>query len=809
MTVEPRATYRVQLRREFDFEAAAAIVPYLAELGITHLYCSPYMEAARGSAHGYDVVDPTRVSAELGGDHALKRLSEVLSQHDMAQLLDIVPNHMCVTDSRDIWWWDVLLNGRESQYAVFFDIDWDAPGLDGRVLLPVLGDVLDAVLARGELRLVPPDSERESPDGAPLFAYYEQRFPMSGASGEGVGARVTRDLLARQHYVLEYWRTGLPRVNYRRFFDIASLAAVRSERDAVHRATHQRTLELVASGVVDGLRIDHIDGLRDPGAYANRLRADAPGRWLLAEKILGGDERLPRSWPLDGTTGYDAAARLTALHVDPAARAAMEAMYADFTGDTRSFAEHAREGRLLALDSLLSAELDRLARTAWTAGVRDARPELRQLIAAMPVYRVYPHEWEPLRGDDAVAFEEALSVASPHCRVATLRAIASLMRADGPSTAARVDVRARSQQLSAAATAKGVEDTAFYRHVPLVALNEVGADPTRFGIGTEAFHLACHEAAEAWPRTLVATATHDTKRGEDARLRVAMLSEMPAAWAAAVNRWHRFAIRYRGRRAPSAIAAYLFFQTMIAAHPINVERCSAYMCKAAREAKLETSWLDPDAEYEAQLDAFVRGMLGDRDFVADVDAFVRTMTPAWQVASLSQTLLKCIIPGVADIYQGCELWDLNLVDPDNRRPVDYAQRRALLKELDDLDAGAIVRRMESGLPKMHVIRQALAVRARRPAAFGPGAGYLWRDAKGAKGEHAVVSMRSAPGSGPGVVAVAVRLAYRLGRDWQDTTLDVPSGDWDNVFTGEKVRGGRNSLASLMRVFPVALLERAS
>ncbi|MBV8528673.1 MAG: hypothetical protein JOZ75_10185 [Candidatus Dormibacteraeota bacterium] len=337
----------------------------------------------------------------------------------------------------------------------------------------------------------------------------------------------------------------------------------------------------------------------------------------------------------------------------------------------------------------------------------------------------------------------------------------------------------------------------------------MGADPSHFGIDTEVFHQACHDAAEDRPLSLVATATHDTKRGEDARLRVAMLSEMPDAWAEAVSRWHQIAMRHRGGRAPTPGAAYLFFQTMVAAHPISVDRCSEYMRKAVREAKQETSWLDPDAEYEEQMGAFVGEMLGDGEFIAEVDAFLRAMTPAWQIASLSQTLLKCVIPGVPDIYQGCELWDLSLVDPDNRRAVDYGRRAALLHGLDQLDAMAIMRRRDSGLPKLHVIREALALRARRPATFGPGSAYLWCDATGAKAEHAVISMRGAPGSGPGVVAVAVRLAHGLGADWQDTSVDLPPGEWLNVLTGEGVTGGTNRLAGLLDRFPVALLERVT
>ena len=806
MRVEPRATYRVQLGPDLDFDDAAAIVPYLAALGATHLYCSPYMESALGSRHGYDVVDPTRVRAELGGEPGLRRLDAALSQHGMGQLLDIVPNHLHVDDPHNARWWDVLRRGRDSEHASFFDIDWEAPGLEGRVLLPVLGDTLDAVLQRGELRIVPAGADAGLSVREPVLAYFEHRFPLAPDSATNFTAGVSRELLARQHYVLEHWRRGMTWINYRRFFDITSLAAVRSEREEVHLATHARALQLVASGVVDGVRVDHVDGLHDPGAYTSTLRSETGGAWVVVEKILGDEERIPGTWPVDGTTGYDVMARLTALHVDARGREPLQKLYVDFTGDDRPFAEHARDGRLVALQTLLSSELDRVARCAAAAGISNAHSELVQLLAAMPRYRLYARGWAPLCAADSAALESAVRRARPHCRPGTLTAILRVLRAEGEPSDARLEMRARFQQLSSAVTAKGVEDTAFYRHVPLVALNEVGNDPSCFGISTAAFHQACAVAADS-PRSLVATATHDTKHGEDARVRVAMLSEMSRAWADAVRRWHELAERHAGRRAPSRTAEYLFFQTMIAAHPISVERCSAYMRKAAREAKQETSWLDVDAEYEAELDAFVTAMLGDVDFVASVATFVRSMTPAWQVASLSQTLLKCFVPGVADVYQGSELWDLSLVDPDNRRAVDYARRRTLLAELDRSDAATSLVRSATGLPKLHVLRHALRVRAGRPGNFGPGSGYGWLDATGQKAAHAVVSMRSAPGSGPGVIAVTVRQAYTLDGRWGDTVVSLPVGEWRNVLTDERVNSGVNSLATLLRTFPVALLER--
>ena len=801
MRSAPLATYRVQLRREFDFADATAIVPYLAGLGVSHLYCSPYLQAARGSAHGYDVVDPTRISDELGGDAGLAALDAALALHRMGQLLDIVPNHMCISDPGNRWWWDVLEHGRASRFAPYFDIDWDAPGLDGRLLLPVLGDTLESVVARGELQVA------GGADGF-VLRYFDSVWPLAEGSAAAAGP-ADASLLGRQWYTLEHWRTGLPRVNYRRFFDVASLAALHAEIPSVHDATHRRVLQLVEAGTVEGLRVDHVDGLHDPTAYTERLRDEAPRAWRVLEKILAADEQLP-AWPVDGTTGYEFAARVAALMTDASARDAMTRIHQELTGDRRGFREHARSARLEVLDALLASDLDRLTRAAAAAGIADARTELAELLAGMPVYRLYPRQWAPLtdaehRHLDAAALS---ATESGRCRPQTLIAIIRVLTGRGDPSPAAIELRVRFQQVSAAATAKGIEDTAFYRYVRLVALNEVGADPDRFGLDAGAFHEACVRESTSTRRGLLATATHDTKRGEDARIRVAMLSEMPDAWRDAVLRWRRFAGRHRGALAPSPVAEYLFYQTMVAAHPIDAGRMTAYMQKAVREAKQETSWLDPDAAYEAELDAFVRGMLADAEFVADVDGLVAAMTPAWQVASLSQTLLKLTCPGVPDIYQGCELWDLSLVDPDNRRPVDHGLRRRLLAELDGMTPEQVMARSVEGLPKLHLIRCALGVRDRHAAAFAPYATHHPIAARGSHAAHAVAFSRQAPDAPPEVVVVALRLARSLGGDWGDTELDLPPGAWRSCLTGDSVDSGDAALSRLLARFPVALLERA-
>ena len=801
MRTAPRATYRVQLRREFDFDAARAIVPYLSDLGITHLYCSPYMQAAAGSPHGYDVVDPSRVSEELGGDAGLVRLDAELRLRGMGQLLDIVPNHMCVTDARNRIWWDVLRRGRDSEFAHFFDIDWEAPGLEGRVLLPVLGDELEAVLRRGELQVVRGDDRLE-------LRYHEHRFPLADQSlaDEGV---TTADLLDAQHYRLAFWRTGLRHINYRRFFDVSSLAGVRVEDPSVFATTHKRALELVRAGVVDGLRVDHIDGLREPDAYLRRLRDAVGEAWVVVEKILAMGEDLRESWPVEGTTGYDFGARVVTLLTDPDGLSELDACYREITGDQRDFAAHARRGRLDVVETLFAADLARMERTAAAAGIDAAAHELTELVVGMPVYRVYPGGWEQLSEPDRVSLDTAVAAAREcdQCDASKLEALAAVLRAGGDDSAAKRHLRLRFQQLSSATMAKGVEDTAFYRHVRLVALNEVGCDPTRVTSINE-FHEACAAVQSHHPRTMLATATHDTKRGEDARIRGAMLSEMPREWREAVLRI-RALVRRQGQWVPSPAAEYLLYQTLVAAFPITADRAAAYMLKAIREAKQETSWLDPDAAYEAKLDAFVRRVVEDAATQDEVRALVDAMTPAWQVASLSQVLLKLTAPGVPDIYQGCELWDLRLVDPDNRTPVDFDLRRRLLRELDDLSTAEILQRADEALPKLHLIRAGLHLRIRRAAAFAAESTYAPLLARGERAAHAVAYARGTANDPAAIVVLAVRLACRLHGDWGDTTLEVPDAVWRNVLTGAMLNGGTHPIADLVSGFPVMLLERAA
>ncbi len=796
----PRATYRVQMREEFDFDAAAATVPYLERLGISHLYCSPYMQAAPHSTHGYDIVDPTRISTELGGERGLASLDAALSSVRMGHLLDVVPNHMCIADPANRWWWDVLRTGSASPYAAMFDIDWEAPALGNRVLLPVLRDPLMDVLERGELIVV---------EGADDFEldYGGSRYPLALGTATTIGP-ATVALLGAQHYVLEHWLTAAALINYRRFFDVSSLAGLRVENPAVFSAVLGRALELVDNGVVDGLRVDHIDGLAAPATFAQRLRQEAPDAWILAEKILAMDEQLP-AWPLDGTTGYDFGAALTTMLVDPQGLSELITCYRDFSGDHLDFAEHTRVARRDVLGSLLRAELGRLTRAAVSARIATSDTELTELLSAMPVYRLYPQAGEPLGQADEAWLRMAADAAraAGRCDEARLSALVSaLSGADAASAPDTGAFRARFQQVAGAVMAKGVEDTAFYRYLPLVALNEVGTDPQRTTT-VDGFHAFCQLAAVEHPQSLLATATHDTKRGEDAQLRLLLLAEIPQEWSALVERLRAIAERHRHGRAPSPKAEYLLYQTFVAASPIDADRMWAYMRKASREGKEDTNWLEPDEAYEADLERFVRDMLVDPDVGSEISHIVAALTPHWQELSLSQTLMKVTAPGVPDIYQGCELWDLRLVDPDNRAPVDYALRHDLLRGIDAETAEDFMSGLAEGVPKLRLIATSLAVRARQAAAFGPGSGYVPLPAHGSRSAHAICFSRTRQDNEPATVTVAFRWPLLLGGAWHDTTLTLPAGSWRNAFTGQEMSGGEQPLADVLARVPVALLER--
>ncbi len=872
MSSRPRVTYRVQLTPEFGFERAAAIVPYLARLGVSHLYCSPYLQAAPGSTHGYDVVDPGRVNEELGGEGGHRALVRALAEHGLGQVLDIVPNHMAIGGRANRWWWDVLENGPSSRYASYFDVSWDPPEhkLQNTILVPVLGDHYGRVLEAGELRLA-----RQA--GRLLVRYFEHEFPVDPRSygmllGLGFGdlarrfselpvlvpedragaearqreveALVTRlgdgthearleariaevnadpdaldSLLDRQNYRLARWQVAGRELDYRRFFDVNTLAGIRVEDPAVFAETHRLVLEWVHAGELDGLRVDHPDGLRDPRDYFDRLRAAAPTAWMVGEKILQPGERLPAGWPIEGTTGYDFLNRVQGVFVDTGAEAALTDVYRGFAPEIGDYGELIHESKHLVMRELLASDLDRLA-ALFVRVCEDNRRFrdytrhelngcLRETIACLGVYRTYARPPDPgsLTEQDRTAIDSAVAAARarrPDLDPELFEFLGAILRLE-VAGGAEAELVARFQQTSGPVTAKGVEDTAFYIYNRLVALNEVGGDPSRFGVGLAEFHAACGEAANLWPEGMLTTSTHDTKRSEDVRCRLAVLSEVPSAWRDAVHRWSELNDRHRTGGAPDPNTEYLLYQTLVGAWPISAERVLAYMEKATREAKVHTSWIAPDAGYERALRTFTEGALGDPAFVADLAGFAEILVGPGRVNSLALKLVTLTAPGVPDLYQGSELWSLALVDPDNRRPVDYEERRRLLEEIDRLGpaaAAAGLARAAEGIPKLLVVRRALELRAERPELFAAGSAYRPLAVDGPRSGNALAFSR-----GGGAVTVVPRFPLTLASDWRDTKLELPAGDWTERLTGSRLEGGRVALGELLAGFPVALLAR--
>lgn len=661
---------------------AAELVHYLDALGVSHVYTSPAATAVPGSSHGYDVADPGSIDEAIGGESGHRELSDALVRHDMGRMVDIVPNHVAAHEANP-WWRDALRAGDTSEFAKFFDVDWEAGG----------GRIVD--------------------DPA--------------------------------------------RPNYRRFFDISGLVGLRVEDPEVFVRSHSLILEWLEAGDVDGLRIDHPDGLRHPSEYFARLRDASGGAWTVVEKILAADEELPAGWEVDGTTGYEFTRRATGLNVDPTNEPRLTEIYGELTGAETDWEAVSRQGRLDVLAGSLAGDLERLA--GWRAAeqkrpVGAVRSELVEQLSTSPVYRDYP----------------------PY---------------DAPDS----DLRAA--QLCAAVTAKGIEDTAFYRYTRLCALNEVGGDPGRFGVSLEEFHAA-NERAAARPLSLLATATHDTKWGEDVRARLCVLSEIPDEWGYVAARWMRDT--RLSKLEPTL--AYAFLQALVGAWPLPVDRALQYVAKAAREAKTVTSWVDPNEEYEAQVAKAVRDLLGDRAFQAELATFARPIVARGRVNSLATTLLKLTSPGVPDLYQGTEFWDDSLVDPDNRRPVDFAAReRALARMVRGTLEQALVG-LEHGLPKLWVTVKALAVRDARRECFGPGSNYEVLATSGALADRVVAFARSSD-----VITVAPRLGGGVAGHWRDTAVAVPSGRWRNAFTEESFSGGHLRVADLWCRLPVALLVR--
>jgi (1->4)-alpha-D-glucan 1-alpha-D-glucosylmutase len=786
----PVSTYRLQLRPGFGFTDAAKVAGYLADLGVSHVYLSPILQAAPGSTHGYDVVDHSRISADLGGEPAFRDMVASFRRHGLGVVADIVPNHMGipVPESLNRQLWSVLRDGTGSPYAHWFDVDWAAQ--EGRLLLPVLAGPLRDCL--GDITV-----DRTGGDG-PVLRYGDHVLPVH----PGTDGLPLPGLLAAQHYRLADWRAAATELNWRRFFDVTSLIAIRVEDEDVFRATHGLLLDLVAEGLIDGLRVDHPDGLAGPRGYLDRLAGATGGAWVVGEKILTRAEELPPDWRCAGTTGYDALGAVGGLFLDPAGAGPLTTAYTRFTDGTPRFADVAETAKRQVLRNSLAAEAYRLTRLlAHDPALRplsftDLHAVLVELLTAFPVYRAYVVPGEPPPASSAGIVAAAAASASHRLPPRLRSALAAVATAalGGAGDAASREFLVRFQQTCDPAMAKGVEDTAFYRWSRLAALNEVGGDPGRLGRGPEEFHAFAGRLARDWPATMTTLSTHDTKRQEDVRARLAVLAEEPGAWAAEVASWHDRAVALAGGHPPAPDTEYLLWQTLVGAWPIGYDRAAGFLVKAMREAKTRTSWADPDEAYEAAVRDFTAKLLGNPGVTAGITEFVAGIAPDARVNSLGMKLVQLTMPGVADVYQGCELAGLSLVDPDNRRPVDFARRRAMLTAQDggspaaDLDA-----------EKLLVTSRALRLRRDHPDWFS--AGYAPLRATGPAAQHAVAFAR-----GP-AVTVATRLPAGLRRrgGWAGTALDVPEGPWRDVLAGATHAGPRLLLSDLTERLPVALL----
>ena len=971
----PRATYRLQFNRDFTFADATVLIPYFAELGISHCYASPYLRARPGSSHGYDIIDHKSLNPEIGTLDEYERFVSVLHEHGMGQLLDVVPNHMGVGGSDNAWWLDVLENGQASLYAEFFDIDWEpvTEPLRGRLLLPFLGDHYGVVLENGELvltfdvvrgefsvfyyehrcpidpgtylRILGHRTDRLAlalgPDNPRLFEFeslvtaFEHLPPrdaarprevmerqrdkeigkqhlarlcesseeirnfvegnvkeFNGIPGKPSSFNLLHRLLEGQAYRLAFWRVASQETNYRRFFDINELAGLRMEVERVFQTTQRFTLDLIHRGAIDGLRVDHPDGLYDPRQYVEQLVKEAAswhpvghgtpalpenaqhplvGRspYLVLEKILAGYERLPEDWPVHGTTGYEFTNQVNGLLVYQGAEESMEALYTEFVGRRFNFDELLYQCKKLIMQKALSSELnvlaselnriaesDRHTRDLTLTGLRDA---LAEVVACFPVYRTYVSE-NRVSEEDWRYVDWAVARAkkrNPEVAVGIFDFIhdALLLELAAKRTAGyreRVCAFAmRFQQYSAPVMAKGMEDTAFYIYNRLVSLNEVGGDPRRFGWSVQAFHWANQERWKNWPHSMLSTSTHDAKRSEDVRARITVLSELSQEWREHLLKWQRFnqgkKANVDSQPAPSTNDEYLLYQTLLGVWPLEAfdagvdldnlrNRIEAYMLKAVREAKVETSWMNPNAEYEQTLASFVAALLETgrpNPFLADFLPFARKVACWGLYNSLSQVLLKLVSPGVPDLYQGNELWDFSLVDPDNRRPVDYGHRRELLESLRPLPADpngqaervrALLDTLEDGRAKLYLTWRVLTLRRERPLLFERGE-YVALAAEGTKSEHLCAFARTHEGEV--LIAVAPRwFATLVGKAedrplgeavWEDTCITVSAESdgrpFENVLTGELVYpdlsqpGSRLAAAQLLSHFPVALLCR--
>jgi (1->4)-alpha-D-glucan 1-alpha-D-glucosylmutase len=763
MALPVLSTYRLQLRGPasgfgFTFADAAALLDYLDELGVSHLYLSPILTAVHGSTHGYDVTDPTSVSDELGGPQGLAQLSAAARARGMGLIVDIVPNHLGVDKpEQNPWWWDVLTYGRASAYAGFFDIDWELGA--GRIILPVLGsddDVAGLTVDEQVLRLG------------------DLALPIAPGTAGGTGAQVHD----RQHYRLVGWRHG--QCGYRRFFSITSLAGLRQEDRVVFDAFHAEIARWFAEGLIDGVRVDHPDGLSEPSQYLSRLRELAgPDAWIVIEKILAAEEPLEPTLPVAGTTGYDVLREIGGLLLDPSGAPALTALAESAGVDEKTMPVLLRELKIRAATDTLAAELARLRRSVPAAAGGDhplLEPAVAALLSRIGVYRC------DYRGLAAVL---PTALAETEAAAPELGAPLALLAG---ALARRGEAAVRLQQLCGAVTAKATEDCLFYRDARLVALNEVGGDPRRFGVGAAEFHQRAATRARLWPHTMTTLSTHDTKRGEDVRARIGVLAQVPGLWAQSVARWEGMA------GCPDRAAGLFLWQNIFGVWPVSGvvtaalrDRLHAYTEKAIREAAAHTSWQAPVADFEDAMHTWLDTVL-DGPVADELTTIVAQLNPHAESDALGQKLLALTVPGIPDVYQGTELWEDSLVDPDNRRPVDYGIRRAGLRTRTH--------------PKLRVVSAALRLRRARPHTFLRG-GYLPVPAAGPAADHVLAFVR-----GDDVLVAITRCTVRLAdTGWGDTTIALPAGGWTDRLTAGSWSGTAPA-AELFAELPVVLLERA-
>ncbi len=961
----PISTYRLQLNRSFNLADLDEIVDYLHSLGVTDCYLSPVMMSRPGSVHGYDVTDPTLINPELGDEKDFQRAAQHIQRLGMGIILDVVPNHMCISDTSNRWWFDVLENGPSSPHARFFDIDWHPPreNLAEKILLPVLGDqygrilesqrikieyfagsflarvddtllpvaprtwpkILQPVLEdlkcqKGEssrevlelesiltaLSYLPKQTETnqervrerqrekevikrrlaelEKSSSAVHLAIDEAVRAINGRLDDSSSFDTIEELLASQAYRLSFWRVAAEEINYRRFFEINHLAAIRIEDPDVFHEVHRKVLELVEKGWITGLRIDHADGLFDPVQYFADIqaaclhalqksgniqssRASAPREsfYVIAEKILTGDERLRSDWQMYGTTGYGYLNFLNGVFVFRPSRRIFYRLFERLSGFSGTFSNIAYDGKKLILNTSMSSELNMLSlrldgvcqqhRHSRDFTLQNLRFALGEVIACFPVYRTYiRQDQSEVNPEDrrhiitAIHRAKARNPAISENVFDLIGSVLLLQDPQGLTDAQKAERRLfvmRFQQLTGPIMAKGLEDTAFYRYFPLASLNEVGGSPELFGVSVNFLHSKNKARAESWPFSLLSTSTHDTKWSEDARVRLDVLSELPLQWVKTVHHWqalnkqHKVAVD--GLLVPDRLEEYRLYQALIAAWPPGavdreqqeelIERIQAYMQKAGREAKLYTSWIQPNCEYEDGLNSFVSRILnpiGKNPFLNEFKKFHRPISYAGMLNSLSQTMLKIFSVGVPDIYQGCEMWNFNLVDPDNRHPVDFKHRREELGGLDATDnleklADDLMRNIEDGRVKLYITSRALRFRRALPELFSRGS-YVPLRAHGGYRHHVIAFARR--WGAQAAVAVASRYFIKLGFSdklygdssvWNETELLLPQGLAGNVyrdiFTNRifkpKIKQGHSvlPLAEILSCFPVVLLEK--